>query len=437
MGGMTKIALTAPRISNFKCPADKRQAFLWDTGAPGLGVRTTPKGKPSFVFQGTYQGESVRMTIGRFDSWTIPDAQKKARAIQRLIDEGRDPRQVQAEVVAADVAKRDALRRDVLTVGDVWPIYLTEGRKKGNEKWKPRYVEDLRKMASLGGEPKKRGAGVTTPGPIAPLLPLRLSAITPDVLIKWHEREARRGAAQAARAVQMFSGFLRWCGSEADYKEFVDAHAARDEALRRKLPPNRKTRQKNAVRRSQLMAWFQGLEALKKPVAAAYLQALILTGARREEMTNLKWTQIDFRWKYFEIHDKINPSRTLPLAPYLEQLFLSIPRAEGNPFVFPADAKSGHIEEPRSPHKTVLKNANIDHVRIHGLRNSFSNLAEAAGCPAGAISQLMGHTPGTMTEAYQERSLDELMPLMVRIERFILSEGGVKFQCSDEAGATD
>jgi hypothetical protein len=46
---MAKVAFTSGRVKGFKCPADKPQAFLWDVTAPGLGLRLTPAGKPSYV----------------------------------------------------------------------------------------------------------------------------------------------------------------------------------------------------------------------------------------------------------------------------------------------------------------------------------------------------------------------------------------------------
>ena len=96
---MAKIAFTAGRVSGFKCPPDKKQTFLWDAIAPGLGLRATPAGKPAYVFQSVYQGKDIRITIGSPAAWSIPEAQAKARELQRLIDEGKDPRDL----------KRDAL----------------------------------------------------------------------------------------------------------------------------------------------------------------------------------------------------------------------------------------------------------------------------------------------------------------------------------------
>ena len=97
------------------------------------------------------------MTIGSPVVWRIDAARNKARELQRQIDEGRD-RGLRAETVAADVASREGAKASALTVGEVWPRYLQEGRPKRRAAWKPRYLADLRKMSAAGGEPKKRGA---------------------------------------------------------------------------------------------------------------------------------------------------------------------------------------------------------------------------------------------------------------------------------------
>ena len=94
---MAKIPFTAGRVSAFSCPADKKHAFLWDATAPGLGLRATPNGKPSYVFQGEIKGKTVRMAIGSPSAWTIEQARAKAREYQRQIDEGRNPAEAKRE----------------------------------------------------------------------------------------------------------------------------------------------------------------------------------------------------------------------------------------------------------------------------------------------------------------------------------------------------
>ena len=167
---MAKIAFTAGRVSGFKCPPDKKQAFLWDVTAPGLGLRATPAGKPAYVFQGEFQQKTIRITIGNPDAWSIPQAQGKARELQRQIDEGHDPRDIRRDVLAAATHKKAAAVAQALTVGEVWPLYLANGKPKRKDAWKPRYRADLEAMAATGGEKKKRGQGVTSPGPLYPLL---------------------------------------------------------------------------------------------------------------------------------------------------------------------------------------------------------------------------------------------------------------------------
>ena len=130
---MAKIAFTAGRVSGFRCPPEKAQAFLWDVTTRGLGLRATPAGKPSYVFQSEFQGKTIRLVIGAPDAWRIPQAQEKARHLQRMIDQGTDPRTLKRDALAAaaEQAKAAAERIEAekvaaLTVGDAWAVYLTE-----------------------------------------------------------------------------------------------------------------------------------------------------------------------------------------------------------------------------------------------------------------------------------------------------------------------
>ena len=57
------------------------------------------------MFQAAYQGKDIRITIGCPDMWTIPLAEEKARELQRLIDEGKDPRDLKRDAVADTKAR--------------------------------------------------------------------------------------------------------------------------------------------------------------------------------------------------------------------------------------------------------------------------------------------------------------------------------------------
>ncbi len=428
---MAKIAFTAGRVSGFKCPPEKKQAILWDATAPGLGLRATPAGKPAYVFQSVYQGKDLRITIGSPAAWSIPDAQAKARELQRLIDEGKDPRDLKREALAVHAEKQAAAAARALTVGEVWPLYLENGKPKRRDAWKPRYRADLEAMAAPGGEKKKRGQGTTRPGPLYPLLALPLAGVNEDTLKSWYDREALAGKHQAARALMMFRGFLRWCAARPEYRNLTDRDVGKAAAIVESLPSN--TRRTDALEAAQVPGWWAGVEQLSNRTASAYLRALLLTGARREELAALTWANVDFQWRKLTIADKVETTRTIPLSPYMAQMLATLPRV--GPYVFASTGKAGRITDTRASHAKALQSAAIDGLTIHGLRRSFSLLGEAAGAPAGAIAQVMGHKPSATAEGYRPRSIDALRPFLEQIEAHILSLAGVQFDAKAAPGA--
>ena len=417
-------------IDALVCPPGKMQAFLRDKKTPGLRVRVTAAGAKSYVFEGKLNRQTIRQTIGDVRAWTIEGAQQEANRLRVLLDSGTDPRELERDKRAAKAAMEAEAASRTVTVADVWPRYMAEGKPKRRSAWKPRYISDLNKAASLGGEPKKRGQGMTKPGHLAALMPLTLASIDQDVIREWYAYEGKTAPIQAARAVAMFSGFLGWCATKKDLRALVNKNAARASELGDMLPGVNKRR--DALEIDQLPAWFSGTDKLRTRTAAAYLQALVLTGARREELAGLTWANVDFRWQKLTIADKVEATRVIPLTPYMAWLLAGLPRV--NAFVFSSTmSASGRIAEPRAPHTDVLADAGIPHVSIHGLRRTFSLLGEAAGAPAGAIAQVMGHKPSAIAEGYRPRSIDALRPYLALIERFILDKAGIAFDATKAA----
>lgn len=436
-GGMaqqqSRVRLTAGRVQAFACPAGKSQAFLWDTDTPTLMLRASPTGRKTYVFEARLRGATIRLSIGTAADWSIEKARTEAQRLKMLVDAGADPRELVRQQAAEIAARAAQATADALTVADAWRRYVAEGSPKRRDSWKPRYVADMAKMAAPGGERKVRGRGLTLPGHLAPLLALNLSEIDEDRLTAWFNVECSRSKHQATRALMMFRGFLRWCASQPEYRALVDRDAGKAPAIMDKLPETK--RRTDALEAAQVPGWWAGVAQLSNLTASAYLRALLLTGARREEMAALKWADVDFRWGKLTIADKVGDTRTIPLTAYLAWMLASLPRGKGadgtaSPFVFASASKSGRIADPRSSHEKALLSAGIDALTLHGLRRSFSLLGEAAGAPAGAIAQVMGHRPSATAEGYRPRSVDALRPFLQRIEGHILALAGVTFDAS-------
>ena len=449
---MAKVNFTAGRVEAHKCPPGKSQAFIWDSKAPGLGLRATKAGAKAYIFQAKLNGDAVRVTIGAPRSWNIDQAQEEARRLQRLVDEGIDPREHAAEQRAAVATRKAEAERQNVTFADAWAAYLIELEAKPSPKTKrPRsaqYIEDHRKLAAPGGEKKKRGKGLTSQGPLYPLMPLKLSDMTGDTIASWMEDEVAERPTSIAYAYRMFKAFAGWCEGQAKFKGLLpdDCYSSPKVTA---LLPSTKTPEGDCLEREQLPAWFKAVRALPNPMASAYLQGVLITGPRREELAELRWENVDLRWNKIKLRDKIEGARTIPLTPYFRSLLLELKRInetppsaaqrkamsaagtpwQPSPWVFPSGAsESGHIEEPRYAHGTAIEQAGLPHVTLQGLRRSFGTLAEWLEVPAGVVAQIQGHKPSALAEKhYRRRPLDLLRQWHTRIEAWMLEQAGIEF----------
>ncbi|MEO6321157.1 MAG: integrase family protein [Polaromonas sp.] len=434
---MPKIAFTAGRVTGFKCPPDKKQAFLWDVTAPGLGLRATPAGKPAYVFQSVYQGKDVRLTIGSPAAWSIPHAQAKARELQRLIDEGHDPRGLKRNALAAQAEKQTAAAAaqvqaaaHALTTGEVWAVYLAERRPH----WGALHYADHIRLAKAGGLPANRGTrgrGVTIAGPLYPLMALPLRDLDAPTIEAWAAHEAKTRASAARLAWRCLKVFLGWCSEQPAYAALLPAKNPAKTTRSREALGKAGVKQ-DALMREQLTVWFDAVQRIGNPVTAAYLQTLLLTGARPGEVLGLRWEDINIKWKGLTIRDKVEGERVIPLTPYVSHLLAALPRR--NEFVFSGAA--GAMSKPHKPHSIACAVAGIDGLTLHGLRRSFKSLTEWLEVPAGVVAQVMGHKPSATAEKhYTVRPLDLLRVHHEKIEAWILEQAGVKFDALAAPGA--
>ncbi|OOY36507.1 hypothetical protein BOV89_12210 [Solemya velum gill symbiont] len=420
-----RVKFTAKEVSNFKCPPGKGQAFLWDATITQLGLRVTPNGEPSYIFQGRFHGTTPRITIGSPKNWSIKDARAKAREYQRYIDEGRDPRIVVAEQKVEEREKRRTIKKGSLTGWEAWNAYL----KDRQPQWGDQHYADHQRMSKEGGEKRKNKKGaVTRKGVLVPLLDLKLSDLTEPKVRAWAIREVKRGSSQARLAFRLLKAFINWCELENDYQGLIDSNIVKSVKIRDIL--GKQVPKKDHLQKEQLETWFKHIKEAGNPAVSIYLEALLVTGARPSEMLNLKWDDIDFQWASISIGDKVDDIRDIPLTPYLASQLISLPRR--NQWVFSSDrSSSGRIDRPNKLLAKVCKSAGLPHLTLHGLRRSFKNLTEWLEVPVGVVAQIMGHKPSATAEKhYTERPIDLLRIHHVNIEAWILEQARVEFNSS-------
>lgn len=433
---MSRVKLTAGRIRDLSCPSEEFQVFLWDSDVSGLAIRATPSGKKTFFFQGRIAGRSVRISIGDVRDWGIEEAREEARTLQKQIDNGLDPRKEKAARLAQIVEERETSLREETTFGIAWQTYLTANQAK----WSARHFTDHLKATSETSKP---------PGPLAEFLPLRLSEVNSEKVKAWLDKEVTKRPTYSAIAFRKLRAFLNWAEEQPDYQGIVAPDACSRKVSRNKLPKNRvKT---DCLQREQLNAWFAAVKKLSSPVVSAYLQGLLITGARREELATLRWENVDLKWKSLTIKDKVEGERTIPLTPYFESLLQELKRINQTPppaerilhgkrikndlenwrpseWVFSSKTSStGRIVEPRIAHNRALAEAGLPDLTLHGLRRSFGTLAEWVECPVGISAQIMGHKPSALAEKhYRQRPIDLLRMWHTKIEAWMLEQANIK-----------
>ncbi len=428
-----RINLTAGAIDRLACPAGKQQAFMRDSEAPGLRVRVTAAGAKSFVYEAKLDRQTIRRTIGDVKLWSIEQARTEARRLAVVLDNGQDPREIERQQQADKAAAKATAAVQAVTVGEVWAVYLEARRPH----WGARHHADHVKLVQAGGEVSKRGTrgrGVTVAGPLHPLMGLALRDLTAPVIEAWAAREAQTRPTSARLAWRC----LNWCAEQPEYAPAMPSvNPAKTKKAREAL--GKAGVKQDALLKEQLPAWFAAVQQIQNPIAAAYLQVLVLTGARPGEVLGLRWEDVNTKWKGLTIRDKVEGERVIPLTPYVSHLLHSLPRRSD--WVFPSTARGKDTEGqtlsiPRAPHTAACAVAGIEGLTLHGLRRSFKSLTEWLEIPAGVVAQIMGHKPSATAEKhYTVRPLDLLRVHHERIEAWILEQAGIVFDAKAAPGA--
>jgi len=102
-----------------------------------------------------------------------------------------------------------------------------------------------------------------------------------------------------------------------------------------------------------LPVWFDAVRQQQNPVIAAYLQTLLLTGARAGEVLGLKWDDINTEWRGMTIRDKVEGTRIIPLTPFVAQLLATLPKR--NEWVFSSAVAAGGTIVPCVSTMSALK----------------------------------------------------------------------------------
>jgi integrase len=359
--------LTESTVTRLAVKPGERDAYLWDGGLPGFGIRAYSSGKKSFIVK--YQlsdGRQRKMSLGPVQSGMLNETRKAAAAILLKARNGQD---VAGEKRAARERAKHA--KPDKTSGEIVRTYLA---LKQSAVRPSTYREIERHLLKF----------------FAPLHDRPIETIGRRDIVEIVDGLVIRGKrVQADRFKTNCVTFFNWA---IEY-DFLPANPAA--GISRRTPPEQLARDRVLSMNEIAAIWSEtgGHSDFDKA-----LRLLILTGARRREIGSLQWAEVDFDTAEIRLPKervKNKMAHTIFLSAPALAILRSVEQKKNKPTLF-GRTSGGFDGWPKC--KKRLDDKLGDRVkpwRIHDLRRTIATNASDLGLASVVtIEMALGHWSG-------------------------------------------
>ncbi len=145
--------------------------------------------------------------------------------------------------------------------------------------------------------------------------------------------------------------------------------------------------------RDETQRLVAALDVDDNQVAAKAIKLLLLTGARRNEITKARWEYVDWDSRTLLVPvSKTGRPRLITLNGPAVDLLRSITPVSGNPFIFPSATTGRPSPSLHFPWLRIRKRSRLLDVRLHDLRHSFASFLVNEGVSLYVVQGLLGHS---------------------------------------------
>ena len=371
---MTVIQLSQQLVRDAACPPTKRKRDVYDAACKGLilEVRATG-GKTYYLRYQDKRGKTRQIRLAKESDVSLQQARQLADKARNKIAMGVDPCEEKAAVKAVPTFAQFAARY----------LEFVQGYKRS---WQT--DESLLRNHLLPRFGKKY-----------------LDEITRDDVLRMHrarlEEGAKPGSANCLLILlrAMFNLALRW--------EIPHLHANPTKGVPLYEENNQRDRYLSSDEAQRL---YQAVCASESPMLRYIVPMLILTGARKREVLDARWEDLDVvnrRWRI--AMTKSGKARHVPLSDGALQVLQLVPRLSDCAWVFANPATRKPFVSIFYAWNTARTRAGLADVRIHDLRHSFASLLVNSGRTLYEVQHLLGHTQIKTTQRYAHLSQETLL----------------------------
>jgi integrase len=361
---------------------DGRDRLIFDERQPGFGLRVTPTGTKIFIAQASVAGRKRRVTVGFHPKMTLGKAREEALQMLADMRRGIDP-------AVARKARLKAAQANEMTISELADKWLSEYVRP---KLKPRTVFDYEGLLEQHIKP---GLGDLT-----------VAHIEHDDINKFHVGMKRipRRANYAVGTVRTMLNFAHRLGLRPPSNPARGIKMYFEREVERFLTEEEIGRAADGIDQAEQ-------EGKIGPHGAAGLRLVLLTGARRGEVTAIEWPHIHWDLKIIRLPNDSNDdpgrkagARTIHLSDAAIEVLRSIPRA--GKFVIAGVKPDTPYANLGAAWIIARKSAALEDVRLHDLRHSYASLAAQRGVSLQMIGRLLGHKRQATTQRYAHLSRD-------------------------------
>jgi len=306
---MARKALSDRTLKSLKAAAENKHYDRWDSIVPSLGVRVSDTGRKTFVLVARYPGSKnpTRRALGVYGAITLEGARKKARDWLELIRRGVDPAIEQERQRAAELRKQE---NTFAAVAEDFIKAKLASERKGEE-----VARDIRRVF-LPAWGKR---------PITDITPLEV-------------RNLIKGFVDAGKLYQAHNllGYARRLWNWAIGQHAYGIETSPCDRLKPKDIIGEKQQRTRILSDVELRATWRAGEGLGYPYGPLF-RLLILTGQRKSEVAEARWSEFDLEKKLWVIpaeRMKADAAHVVPLSDDAVAILKSLPTFNSGDHLF-------------------------------------------------------------------------------------------------------